>query len=198
MKCFGFRFLLLKRIRVRSFIKRIAMVYKIISFVLSILRQFLFAQKDKQSKTFPDSIAPVGIIKGLSDSELLDVVQRQTFRYFWHFAHPVSGLARERDNTVKANYYWDYINEAYDEPNFSKGTFGPEACAIGGTGFGILSTIVAVNRGWIGRDTALKRLVKIVDFLIKADCFHGIYPHFMNGAQVKQFRLEDWMMVQIS
>jgi hypothetical protein len=132
------------------------------------LSTFLFAQKKKAEKTYPDSIAPAGIIKGLSDSELLDIVQRQTFRYFWHFAHPVSGLARERDNTVKANYYWDYINEAYDEPNFSKGTFGPEACAIGGTGFGILSTIVAVNRGWIGKDTALKRLVKIVDFLIKA------------------------------
>src|ERR1700759_2021267 len=127
------------------------------------------------------AIAPVGIVKNIPDSALLDVVQRQTFRYFWDFAHPVSGLARERDNTVKANYYWDYINEADDQPNFSKGTFGPEACAIGGSGFGILSTVVAVNRGWIGRDTALKRLVKIVDFLIKADCYHGIYPHFMNG-----------------
>src|SRR5882672_10291952 len=106
-----------------------------------------------------NSIAPVGVIKGLSDSALLDVVQRQTFRFFWHYAHPVSGLARERDNTVKAEYYWDYINEAYDEPNFSRHTFGQEACAIGGTGFGILSTIVAVNRGWIGKDTSLKRLV---------------------------------------
>jgi hypothetical protein len=146
----------------------------------------LFAQKNnKQANTYPDSIAPVGIIRGLSDSALLDVVQRQTFRYFWHFSHPVSGLARERDNTVKAQYYWDYINEAYDEPNLSKGTFGPEACAIGGTGFGILSTIVAVNHGWIGRDTALGRLIRIADFLIKADCYHGIYPHFMNGTTGK-------------
>ncbi len=140
------------------------------------------------------TIVPVGIVKNISDSALLDIVQRQTFRYFWDFGHPVSGLARERDNTVKANYYWDYINEADGQPNFSKGTFGPEACAIGGSGFGILSTIVAVNRGWIGRDTALKRLVKIVDFLIKADCYHGIYPHFMNGATGKTIpfgRLDD-------
>jgi hypothetical protein len=153
-----------------------------------------FSQKTTKPEGYPNAIKPVGIIKGLSDSQLLDVVQRQTFRFFWHFAHPVSGLARERDNTVKAEYYWDYINEAYDEPNFSKGTFGPEACAIGGTGFGILSTLVAVQRGWIGRDTALKRLVKIVDFLIKADCFHGIYPHFMNGVTGKTIpfgRLDD-------
>ena len=66
-------------------------------------------------------------------------MQRQTFRFFWHDAHPVSGLALERDNTVHAEYYWDYINEAWDEPNFSKTTFGPDACAIGGTGFGIMS-----------------------------------------------------------
>src|SRR5271154_5962757 len=125
------------------------------------------AQKANQKTILDrDSIAPVGIIKNISDSALLDIVQRQTFRYFWHYGHPVSGLARERDNTVYAEYYWDYINEADDEPNLSKGTFGPEACAIGGTGFGIMSTVVAVNRGWIGRDTALKRLIKIADFLI--------------------------------
>jgi hypothetical protein len=151
-------------------------------------------QPAKHPPGYPNSILPVGIIKNLSDSALLETVQRQTFRYFWHYAHPVSGLARERDNTVKAEYYWDYINEAYDEPNFSKHSFGPEACAIGGTGFGILATIVAVQRGWIGRDTALRRLVKIADFLLKADCYHGIYPHFMNGATGKTIpfdRLDD-------
>lgn len=144
--------------------------------------------------TFPDSIAPVGIIKNLTDDQLLDVVQKQTFRYFWHGAHPVSGLALERSDTVHAEHYWDYINEAWDEPNFSKTTFGPDAGAIGGTGFGIMSTIVAVERGWIGRDTAVRRLMKIADFLITADCYHGIYPHFMNGRTGKAIafdRLDD-------
>ena len=28
------------------------------------------------------------------------ISQRQTFRYFWDFAHPVSGLARERSNVM--------------------------------------------------------------------------------------------------
>lgn len=175
----------------------IDMFRKIIFTAIAIfINSLLFSQKNvkRLTHTYPDSIPVVGIIKNISDSALLDVVQRQTFRYFWHYAHPVSGLARERSNTVKAEYYWDYINEAYNEPNFSKGTFGPEACAIGGTGFGIMSTIVAVNRRWIGKDTALKRLVKIVDFLIKADCYHGIYPHFINGATGKTIpfgRLDD-------
>ena len=109
----------------------------------------LFAQKQIKQEGYPNSIKAVGIIKGLSDSALLEVVQRQTFRFFWHYAHPVSGLARERSNTVRAQYYWDFINEADNEPNLSKDPFGPEDCAIGGTGMGILSTIVAVNRGWI-------------------------------------------------
>jgi len=147
------------------------------------------AQKSR-STGFPNSIAPVGIIKNLSDSELLEVVQRQTFRFFWNDAHPVSGLALERSNTVLAEHYWDYINEAWDEPNFSKTKFGPDACAIGGTGFGIMSTIIAVERKWIGKDTAVRRLIKIADFLINADCFHGIYPHFMDGRTGKTIKFD--------
>src|SRR5688572_26057276 len=115
------------------------------------------------------SIPIEGVKKGLSDTALLELVQRQTFRFFWEGAHPVSGLALERSNTVLAEHYWDYINEAWDEPNFSKTTFGPDAGAIGGTGFGIMATIVAVERGWIGRDTAIRRLIKIADFLINAE-----------------------------
>jgi hypothetical protein len=85
----------------------------LISFFLFMIST-LFSQNGNKyvGKFGIDTIAPVGIIKNISDSELLDIVQRQTFRFFWHDAHPVSGLARERDNTVKAEYYWDYINEA--------------------------------------------------------------------------------------
>jgi len=42
----------------------------------------------------------------LSDAELLDAVQRRTFRYFWDFGHPVSGLARERSNTTREALKW--------------------------------------------------------------------------------------------
>jgi hypothetical protein len=142
----------------------------------------------------PDSIPPVGVSRGLPDSTLLEIVQRQTFRYFWHFAHPVSGLARERDNTIRGEYFWDYANEAYDEPNLSTGTYGPGACAIGGTGFGVMATIVAVERHWIGRDSAASRLRTMLDFLLHAESYHGIFPHFMNGATGKTIpfgRLDD-------
>ena len=103
--------------------------------------------------------------KNLSDSALLDLVQKQTFRYFWDFAHPVSGLARERSN------------EAYG--------YGNEVVTTGGTGFGIMSIIVATERKWIGRDTAVKLLLKMVQFLSKADAYHGVFPHWLNGTSGK-------------
>ena len=156
-----------------------------IIFLLAITIAFSQRRKAEGKSAVKDSIIPVGILRNISDSALLDIVQRQTFRYFWHHAHRHSGMALERDNTVKAEYYWDFINEADDEPNLSKDDFGPDACATGGTGFGIMATVVAVNRGWIGRDTALRRLIQIADFLTKADCFHGIYPHFINGTTGK-------------
>jgi hypothetical protein len=99
--------------------------------------------------------------QNLNDSDLLDLVQKQTFRYFWNFAHPVSGLARERSN-IAYNY-------------------GDEACAIGGTGFGIMAIVVATERKWVPRDSAVNRLLKMVNFLLTANSYHGIFPHFMNG-----------------
>ncbi len=118
-----------------------------------------FAQK--QEKAIAGGIQPVGIIKGLSDSALLDVVQRQTFRYFWDFAHPASGLARERSNV------------AYD--------YGNEVVTTGGSGFGIMALIVADHRKWITHEQAVDRMLKIVNFLYRADSFHGVFPHWMNG-----------------
>jgi hypothetical protein len=117
------------------------------------------------SNTNAQKIPVVGILPNLSDSSLLDVVQRQTFRYFWDFAHPVSNLSRERSN------------EAYE--------YGSEVVTTGGTGFGIMSVIVATERKWIKRDTAAKFLLKMVKFLSKSDSYHGVFPHWLNGSTGK-------------
>jgi hypothetical protein len=98
----------------------------------------------------------------ISDSALLDLVQEQTFKYFWDFADPVSGLARERSNTTPL--------------------YGNEVVTTGGSGFGIMAIIVAADRHWITRDSAVKHLLKSVKFLLKANSYHGIFPHWMNGA----------------
>jgi hypothetical protein len=115
---------------------------------------------NKQNNAY--RIKPSGITKGLPDSALLDVVQRQTIRYFWDFGHPVSGMARERSN-VAYNY-------------------GNEVVTTGGTGFGVMALIVAANRGWIPRDSVASRLLKMVQFLERANSYHGVFPHWMDGA----------------
>ncbi len=138
-------------------------------------------RKARLTPTDGKSIPAVGVIRGLTDDQLLEVVERQTFRFFWYGADPVSGLALDRSTTTGAAHDMEDSNEWKNEPDTSRKAFGPNACAIGGTGFGIMATIVAAERHWIGRDTALGRLAKIVGFLQKADCFHGIFPHFMDG-----------------
>jgi hypothetical protein len=119
------------------------------------------AQKQEKLNVFN----PLNRLKNLSDSALLDLVQQQTFRYFWDFAHPVSGMARERSN------------ESFG--------YGHETVTTGGTGFGIMSIIVAVERKWISRDTAAKFMLKMVNFLLKANSYHGAFPHWMDGATGK-------------
>lgn len=93
----------------------------------------------------------------LSDEELMEMVQWHTFQYFWDFGHPLCGMARERSNG------------------------DDQIVTTGGTGFGVMAMVVAVERGWIGRAEAVDRLVRIVSFLQIADRFHGVFPHWMDG-----------------
>ncbi len=103
--------------------------------------------------------APVaGSTAALDDERLLDSVEQATFRYFWDYAHPVSGLARHKfpDN---------------------------QRCAIGGTGFGLLTIMVGAQRGFVARAAAARRVLTEVAFLQdKAQRFHGAFPHLLDGA----------------
>ena len=66
--------------------------------------------------------APKTRPRDLGDDALLDLVQRQTFRYFWDFAHPVSGLPRERSN-VRLRSHAEAIpsQKKWSQPNSRKG-----------------------------------------------------------------------------
>lgn len=104
----------------------------------------------------------------ISDEELLTLIQEQTFKYFWDFAHPNSGLARERNTS-------------------------DDVVTTGGSGFGIMSIVVGINRGFITKNQGLARLQKIVAFLKTADTFHGAFPHWINGntGKVQPFSAKD-------
>lgn len=105
----------------------------------------------------------------ISDADLLTLVQRQTFKYFWDFGHPVSGMARERDSSG-------------------------DIVTTGGTGFGIMAIITGISRNFISRQEGLDRIAKIVDFLKgRAQTFHGAFPHWLNGSTgaVQPFSTKD-------
>ena len=100
----------------------------------------------------------IQVFRTIPDEELLNLVQKQTFRYFWDFAHPISGMARERNTSG-------------------------DVVTTGGSGFGIMAILVAVHRNFISRADALSRMSRIVDFLKnKASRYHGAFPHWLNGA----------------
>ncbi|WP_346859010.1 glucoamylase family protein [uncultured Draconibacterium sp.] len=100
----------------------------------------------------------------LSDNQLLDTVQYQTFQYFWDGAEPHSGLARERI----------HLDNFYPQND-------QDVITLGGSGFGVMAILVGLERGFITREQASERYRKIVDYLGKADRFHGAWPHWLDG-----------------
>ncbi len=93
----------------------------------------------------------------MTDDELLTMVQEASFRYYWDGAEKASGLAKEdipgRHNMI----------------------------ATGASGFGIMAILVGAQRKFISRDEAIERFGQILNFLSRAERFHGAFPHFANG-----------------
>ncbi len=141
---------------------------KSIRLLLYLVFLFFFTSSCSQNDINPHT-------KQLNDEELLDLVQKTSFKYFWDFAHPSSGMALERS-----------------DPNAYNGE-SPDIVTSGGTGFGVMAIIVGVERNFISRKEALQRLHKITDFLLKGDRFHGAFPHWYNGntGKVRPFFKED-------
>lgn len=94
----------------------------------------------------------------MSDDDLLTMVQRASFRYYWEADEPHSGMTRE--------------NTPGDD----------DIIATGASGFGVMAVIVGVQRGFITRQQGVERLLKICRFLATADRFHGAWPHFLSGS----------------
>jgi exo beta-1,2-glucooligosaccharide sophorohydrolase (non-reducing end) len=105
----------------------------------------------------PLSAEASGSTRAFTDEELLTMVQEGCFRYYWDGAHPSAGMSIEI------------------QPG------NPDLIAVGSSGFGVMALVVGTDRGFITRDQAVERMLKIVRFLSKADRFHGVWPHFLDG-----------------
>lgn len=98
----------------------------------------------------------------LTDNQLIEQAQRDVLKYFYDYAHPVSKLARER------------LHE--DDLSFDQHTV-----AVGGSGFGILNILLAIENQYIDREAGLLHLETAVNFLGNADRFHGAWSHWIDG-----------------
>jgi hypothetical protein len=105
----------------------------------------------------PSPVSDPATTRPLSDDDLLTMTQEACFRYYWENAHPAAGLAPEvlpgDDNLL----------------------------ALGGNGFGVMALLVGAERGFAPRAAVVERVRQIVRFLSRADRFHGVWPHFLNG-----------------
>ncbi len=102
--------------------------------------------------------APVAATtRDMNDEELMTMVQEASFRYYWEAAEPNSGLAMEN---IHGRHHM---------------------IASGASGFGIMALLVGTERKFITRQQSVDRFVRIVNFLQKAETFHGAYPHFIDG-----------------
>ena len=139
------------------------MIQKI--FILTLFLIALSCAKDDgpgyQEPYIPDNKTPV--VEKLSDIEMMDLTQKETFKYFWDFAEANSGAAKER----------------YHPKN---PTLNQNVVATGGTGFGLMAILVGIERGYVTREQAVTRLSKIVQFFETANRFHGAWPHWINGS----------------
>jgi hypothetical protein len=127
--------------------------------LLLLLVSVAFAQSQNAKLKSPagDSIVPVGIIKNISDSALLDIVQRQTFRYFGTMPIPSAasqgkGITQFTLNTI------DFINEADDEPNRVKELLAAKPARSAARVADHGHVVAVVSRGLDWQDTALSCL----------------------------------------
>ena len=138
-----------------------------------------FGKQVEKEQTFVYRILPKGLnvesndagkfevsvqVKPSTDDALLDMTQRYTTRYFYDFAQPQIGLARERSNDVNG-----------------------DIITTGGTGFGIMALVAGAERKYFSRNDAFKTIEKIVSFLEKADRFHGAWAHWYDAGTGEVF-----------
>lgn len=110
------------------------------------------------------TLKPQIVKNDITDEQLMDRVQKDALKYFWDYAEPNSKLGRER-------YHEDNIYPDNDK----------HVITTGGSGFGLATVLVGVERGFVPRREAVKRLTVMMDFLAKADRHKGAWSHWING-----------------
>ena len=93
------------------------------------------------------------------DDALIDQLQRSAFDYFMLYTNPENGLVA--DTSIKTSH-----------------------CSIAAVGFALSSYPVAVERGWISRADAAKRVLTALDFF--ANSQQGTERGYPKGQEPKK------------
>lgn len=109
----------------------------------------------------PNRSKNINYKKNNPNEALLNTVQKQTFQYFWEGAEPISGLARERI----------HIDGVYPEND-------ENVITIGGSGFGLMSILIAIHNGYITKNEGLNHIKRSLNFLDTIPRFHGAWSHW--------------------
>lgn len=120
--------------------------------------QYKVVASDRSYHESAMSAAVSATTREFSDDELLTMLQEACFHYYWEGADPASGMTLE--------------NIPGDD----------RVVATGASGFGIMALTVGVERGFVSREQGVERMTKIVGFLEKAQRYHGVWSHYMNGS----------------
>ncbi|MFH1540795.1 MAG: glucoamylase family protein [Elusimicrobiota bacterium] len=121
-------------------------------------------------KHYPD-------ITTMTDDQLLDLIQKQIFWYYWVESNPDKGIVQDRTK------------------NFTSDTYGYTSVAA--TGLGLVNICIAHSRGWINFTDAYNRIYTILSAYFNAPesseagspmlvRYKGFYYHYTNfgGARV--------------
>ena len=137
--------------------------FKIFILSCSLLNVALSCSSDNDSNVEENNQNPTQPVNNYTDTQLIEMVQKDALKYFWDYAESNSKLARERYHT--------------DNPGQDA-----QVVSAGGSGFGLMTILVGIKNGYVTRSEAVSRLSTALNFLQNANRFHGAWPHWMNGS----------------
>jgi hypothetical protein len=98
----------------------------------------------------------------MSDDELMELVARRAFDFFWWETNPTNGLTRDRGR------------------NFASSE-DARVCSVAAVGFALSAYVIGAERGWVSKEEASARVRTTLRTFdegpIRND--HGFFPHFV-------------------
>ncbi|MBC8107960.1 MAG: hypothetical protein H7Z14_15335 [Anaerolineae bacterium] len=126
-----------------------------------------FAQSEAQklalhNRTYEDpSSVPGKTVFSAEDEKFLDDLQRRGIQFFMDEQHPETGLMPDRAR--------------------AKGGASNNVASIASVGFGLTLMCIGVERGWVKKDDAYERSMRVLKFLRdKCKSEHGHFYHFLD------------------